>query len=103
MAAQAAMASARLDLDYTRIYARRSPAASPTAGSTSAIWSPSETLLTTIVSLNPIYFVFDMSEADFLAYQRAVLAGQLPSTRDRSTDRQASSWSTRTTGAARAG
>jgi RND family efflux transporter MFP subunit len=35
--------------------------------------------------LNPIYFTFDMSEADFLAYQRAVLSGQLPSTRERST------------------
>ena len=35
--------------------------------------------------MNPIYFVFDMSEADFLAYQRAVLAGELPSTRERST------------------
>ena len=29
------------------------------------------TLLTTIVSLDPIYFTFDMSESDFLAYQRA--------------------------------
>ena len=37
------------------------------------------------MSQSPIYFVFDMSEADFLAYQRAVLAGELPSTRDRST------------------
>ena len=36
------------------------------------------------MSQSPIYFVFDMSEADF-AYQRAVLAGELPSTRDRST------------------
>ena len=30
--------------------------------------------LTTIVALDPIYFVFDMSEGDFLAYQRAVAA-----------------------------
>ena len=27
------------------------------------------TLLTTIVSLDPIYFNFDMSESDFLAYR----------------------------------
>jgi RND family efflux transporter MFP subunit len=40
------------------------------------------TLLTTIVSLDPIHFVFDMSEADFLSYQRAVAAGKLGSTRD---------------------
>ena len=46
---------------------------------------PSATLLTTIVALDPIYFVFDMSETDFLGYQRAVLAGKLPSTRDHRT------------------
>jgi RND family efflux transporter MFP subunit len=42
------------------------------------------TLLTTIVSLDPIYLYFDMSEADFLAYQRAVEKGLLNSTRDSS-------------------
>ena len=40
------------------------------------------TLLTTIVSLDPIYVNFDMSERDYLAYERAVAAGQLKSTRD---------------------
>jgi RND family efflux transporter MFP subunit len=40
------------------------------------------TLLTTIVSLDPIHFVFDMSEADYLAYQRAIKAGKLQNTRD---------------------
>jgi RND family efflux transporter MFP subunit len=44
-----------------------------------------QTLLTTIVQLDPIYLAFDMSEQDFLAYQRAVLKGELPSTRDRET------------------
>ena len=37
------------------------------------------------MSQSPIYFDFDMSEADFLGYQRAVLEGKLPSTRERST------------------
>src|SRR5271163_746526 len=40
------------------------------------------TLLTTIVSVDPVYFNFDMSEADFLGYQRAVAQGKLMSTRD---------------------
>ncbi len=44
-----------------------------------------QTLLTTVVQLDPIHLVFDMSEADFLAYQRAVQEGRLPSTRDRKT------------------
>jgi RND family efflux transporter MFP subunit len=84
-AARTAVAQAKLDLEYTQIHA-------PTSGRISdrridlGNLVTGETLLTTIVALNPIYFVFDMSEADFLAYQRAVLAGELPSTRDRSTE-----------------
>jgi RND family efflux transporter MFP subunit len=83
-AAQAAMANARLNLEYTRIYAPVSGRISDRRVDIGNLVTEA-TLLTTIVSLNPIYFVFDMSEADFLAYQRAVLAGELPSTRDRST------------------
>ena len=44
-----------------------------------------QTLLTTIVQLDPIYLSFDMSESDFLAYQRASAKGELPSTRDNRT------------------
>ena len=43
------------------------------------------TLLTTIVQLDPIYLSFDMSESDFLAYQRVVASGKMPSTRDHKT------------------
>jgi len=83
-AAQAAVAEARLDLEYTRIYAPVSGRVSDRRVDLGNLVNE-QTLLTTIVSLNPIYFVFDMSEADFLAYQRAVLAGELRSTRERST------------------
>src|SRR5205809_7304817 len=38
--------------------------------------------LTTIVSLDPIYFYFDMSEGDYLAYQRATAAGMLNEARE---------------------
>jgi len=84
MAAQAAMARARLDLEYTRILAPITGRISDRRVDVGNLITE-ETLLTTIVSLSPIYFVFDMSEADFLGYQRAVLAGELPSTRERST------------------
>jgi RND family efflux transporter MFP subunit len=83
-AAQAAVEQAKLNLEYTQISA-------PIAGRISdrrvdiGNLVTESTLLTTIVSQSPIYFVFDMSEADFLGYQRAVLAGELPSTRERST------------------
>ena len=43
------------------------------------------TVLTTIVQLDPIYLSFDMSEQDFLAYQRAAAKGDLPSTRNQET------------------
>ena len=83
-AAQAAVQQAQLNLEYTEISA-------PIAGRISdrrvdiGNLVTETTLLTTIVSQSPIYFDFDMSEADFLGYQRAVLEGKLPSTRERST------------------
>jgi len=40
------------------------------------------TLLTVIVSIDPIHFVFDGSEADFLHYLRLAAAGARPSSRD---------------------
>ena len=40
------------------------------------------TLLTVIVSIDPIHFVFDGSEADFLRYVRLAAAGGRPSSRD---------------------
>jgi RND family efflux transporter MFP subunit len=44
--------------------------------------SSSPTLLTTIVSLDPIHFNFDMSEADYLTFQQAVTTGRIGSVRD---------------------
>lgn len=83
--AQAVVAEARLDLEYTRIRAPVSGRISDRRVDLGNLVTEA-TLLTTIVSLDPIHLVFDMNEADFLAYQRAVLAGELPSTRDRSTE-----------------
>ncbi|WP_225767478.1 efflux RND transporter periplasmic adaptor subunit [Inquilinus sp. Marseille-Q2685] len=83
----AALQSAQLNLDFTQVRA-------PMAGRVSnrrvdignlVTGDPNATLLTTIVALDPIYFEFDMSEADYLAYQRAVARGLLPSTRDNET------------------
>jgi RND family efflux transporter MFP subunit len=42
----------------------------------------STTLLTTIVRLDPIYFVFEASEADYLRYTRQAAAGGKASARD---------------------
>ena len=89
--ANAALQAAELNLGFTEVRA-------PIAGRVSdrrvdignlVTGDPNATLLTTIVTEDPIYFIFDMSEADFLAYQRAVERGDLPSTRDNQTIVQA--------------
>lgn len=83
----AALQRTELDLAYTTIRA-------PITGRISnrridvgnlVVGDGASTLLTTIVALDPLYFTFDMGEGDFLAYQRAVREGRLPSTRDHET------------------
>lgn len=84
-ATQASLRSAQLNLEWTEV---RAPIAGRisdhrvnvgtliTGGQTGA------TLLTTIVSLDPIHFSFDVSEADYLRYARYFLAGARPSSRE---------------------
>ena len=83
----AALTSAQLNLDFTQVRAPISGRISDRRVDVGNLVSgdPNATLLTTIVALDPIYFAFDMSEADFLLYQRAVARGALPSTRDQGT------------------
>jgi RND family efflux transporter MFP subunit len=73
--AKAAIASAELNLEFTRITAPQSGKISRHLVSlgnlvTGGPSGSATTLLTTIVSLDPIYLDFDMSETDYLAYQR---------------------------------
>ena len=87
-AAKATIRSAQLNVEFTRIAAPISGRISNRQVSVGNLVNGGEsggsTLLTTIVSLDPIYFNFDMSEADYLAYERATARGTLQSTRDRS-------------------
>src|SRR6266481_3609297 len=73
--AKAQIRDAQLDIEYCRIGARLVSIGSLIAGSRAAT-SPT-TLLTTLVSLDPIYLDFDMSESDYLTFsrQRARLSG----------------------------
>ncbi len=74
--ANALMRDARFDLDHCRITAPFSGRIGTHMVSTGNIVSGNRggngatTLLTTIVSLDPIYFDFDMSEADYMTVQR---------------------------------
>jgi RND family efflux transporter MFP subunit len=86
--AKATIRSAELNVEFTRINAPVTGRISNHLVSIGNLVSGGEgsgtTLLTTIVSLDPIYFYFDMSETDYLAYQRATAKGLLKSTRDAS-------------------
>jgi RND family efflux transporter MFP subunit len=88
--AKAMIRSAELNVEFTRITAAVSGRISNHLVSIGNLVSGGEgagagtTLLTTIVSLDPIYFNFDMSEGDYLAYQRASEKGLMKSTRDNS-------------------
>ena len=83
--AKARMRDAELDLEYCRVLApftgrigaRQVSIGSLVAGSRAAT-SPT-TLLTTLVSLDPLYLDFDMSESDFLTFarERARIGGPL--------------------------
>jgi RND family efflux transporter MFP subunit len=74
--AQSRIRDAELDLDYTRVTApftgrigARQVSIGGLIGGSRAATSPT-TMLATLVSLDPIYLDFDMSERDYLAFQR---------------------------------
>jgi RND family efflux transporter MFP subunit len=85
LSAQASVRSAELDVEFTQIHAPITGRISRkfvSEGNYLTGGSGSGTLLTTIVSTDPIYFYFDISEADFLKYKRLGELGLRPSSRE---------------------
>jgi len=88
--AKAAINAAELDLEFTHVTApvtgrvgnHEVSLGNLVSGGSTGGAIGNTTLLTTIVSLDPIYLNFDVSESDLLAYQRAVASGRLKSPRD---------------------
>lgn len=80
-AAQAAVRSAQLDLEFSRVTAPMAGHISNHRVSIGNLVFGGEggatTLLTTIVATDPIYCIFDLSESDLLGYQRAAAQGHL--------------------------
>lgn len=76
--AKAAIMDAQLDLEFSRVSAPFTGRIGAHLVSIGSLVSGSRggtsptTLMATIVSLDPIYIDFDMSEADYFAYQQAV-------------------------------
>ena len=83
--ANAALKQAELNFEWTEV---RAPIAGRIsdkrvdAGNLITGGQTGATLLSVIVSIDPIHFVFDGSEADFLHYLRLAAAGTRPSSRD---------------------
>ena len=84
-AAQAAVRTARLNLDWTRVrapIAGRVSRAEITAGNLVLAGPPTATLLTTVMSLDPVYVYFDADERTYLKYAGLARDGTRPSSRD---------------------
>ncbi len=84
-AAQAATKNAELNLEWTKVTAPidgRISDRKVDAGNLVNGGSGSTTLLATIVTIDPIHFLFEVSEADYLRYTRLAETGQRASSRD---------------------
>ncbi len=85
LVAQANVRSAELNLAFTNIRAPMDGRMSDRrvdVGNLISGGSDGATLLTTIVSQNPIHFEFDVSEQSYLKYARLTAAGKRPGSRD---------------------
>jgi len=85
LVAEAAVETAELNLSFTRVTAAVTGRASDTrvdVGNLITGGATGATLLTDVVSLDPIYFVFDVSERAFLKYVRLDKSGARPGSRE---------------------
>ena len=85
-AAEAGLRNAELNLEWTEVRAPISGRISDRkvdAGNLISGGQQGASLLATIVTLDPIRFVFDVSEADYLRYTRLFLSGALASSREK--------------------
>ncbi len=79
--ARAVLDARALDLSFTRVTAPISGRLSDRRVDVGGTVTAGETVLTTIVTLDPIHFVFTGAESVYLKYQRANRAGTRPSSR----------------------
>ena len=82
LAARARVAQAELNLGFTRVtapFAGRAGAALVKPGN---VVTPNDTLLTTLVSVDPVYVTFTGDERAYLRYQELARAGNRESSRD---------------------
>jgi multidrug efflux system membrane fusion protein len=78
IAAQAAVESAQLNLDFTEIKAPVTGRIGREQVTVGNLVQADSTLLTTLVSVNPIYAYFNVDERSVLKYQQLVREGKMP-------------------------
>lgn len=83
-AAQAAVGVYQLNLEFTHVRAPLDGMVSRYYYTPGNLVLQDQTLLTTVVSLDPMYAYFDMDEPTLLRIKRAVNEGRIPLPRDRS-------------------
>jgi multidrug efflux system membrane fusion protein len=82
LAARANHARARLDLGFTQIRAPFKGRAGEALVKPGNLVTPNETLLTTVVSVDPVYVTFTGDERAYLRYQELARQGNRASSRD---------------------
>jgi multidrug efflux system membrane fusion protein len=81
-AANAALDQAALNLEFTRITAPIAGRVGEALIKPGNLVSPQGSILTTVVSIDPIHVVFEGDENIYLKYQAKAIAGERPSSRD---------------------
>ena len=82
LAARANLAKAELDLGFTRITSPITGRAGEALIKPGNVVSPNESLLTTVVSVDPVYVSFTGDERAYLRYQELARSGNRESSRD---------------------
>ncbi len=82
LAARANLAKAELDLGFTRIRSPVTGRAGEARIKPGNLVAPNESLLTTVVSVDPVYVTFTGDERAYLRYQELARAGSRESSRD---------------------
>lgn len=79
---RAELESARLNLGFTEVRAPMTGRIGRKLVSEGNLVAADQTLLATIVSLDPVKFYFDIDERAYLAYTRSIRTGGIPNPRD---------------------
>lgn len=82
LAARAALTASELNLEFTRIRAPIDGRIGEAMIKPGNLVSPGETVLTTLVSIDPVHVVFEGDENIYLKYQAQADAGERPSSRN---------------------